>query len=124
MADFEVATGAIFTGGVSHCVPTVQDGGQALAECMQCLRWYNNIRFISSATTNNYIFDILLAHVLGDQRGASKLLTLSTNRPKNQRSLTYNGAEEQQILTFQKLKPENVWPFYFTDLNKQLIIDF
>lgn len=24
MADFEVATGAIFTGGVSHCCPTVQ----------------------------------------------------------------------------------------------------
>lgn len=25
MVDFEVATGAIFTGGVSHCCPTVQE---------------------------------------------------------------------------------------------------
>lgn len=30
MVDFEVATGAIFTGGVSRCCPTVQERGQAL----------------------------------------------------------------------------------------------
>lgn len=35
MADFEVATGTIFTGGVSHCCPTVQDCGEALAECIE-----------------------------------------------------------------------------------------
>lgn len=33
MVDFEVATGAILTGGVSRHGPTVQDCGPALAEC-------------------------------------------------------------------------------------------
>lgn len=27
----------IFTGGMSHCCPTVQEHGQALAELIQCL---------------------------------------------------------------------------------------
>lgn len=54
MADFEVATGTIFTGGVSHCCPTVQDRGEALAECIQCLHWYHYVAMMIFLGSNDY----------------------------------------------------------------------